>query len=100
MATLHADDGTHSAAGGADESINHKCRVLNEKLDQLLGTLHEEASPVHGPTPRVSLDEDDDDQPPVSHPFCFPPPLLSSNQHAAYAFFVARNTVTSRVSKR
>ena len=66
MASLHADENS-SAAG--DESITHKCRVLNEKLDQLLGTLHEEASPVHSAgTPRVSIDEEDlpDEQP--EHP--------------------------------
>lgn len=64
MATLQQiTDETNSGAGGTggggDESINQKCRVLNEKLDQLLGTLHEEASPVHAATPRVSLEEDE-----------------------------------------
>lgn len=58
MAGLHQGDEANSSANG-DESIAHKCRVLNEKLDQLLGTLHEEASPVHTATPRISLDEDD-----------------------------------------
>lgn len=58
MANLHADEANSTTTAG-DESIAHKCRVLNEKLDQLLGTLHEEASPVHAATPRVSIDEDD-----------------------------------------
>lgn len=58
MASLHADEASSTATPG-DESIAHKCRVLNEKLDQLLGTLHEEASPVHTATPRASIDEDD-----------------------------------------
>lgn len=59
MAALHADDSPEAATG--DESILHKCRVLNEKLDLLLSTLHEEApsSPVHSGTPRASIDEDE-----------------------------------------
>lgn len=58
MAGLHSADDNSSLASG-DESIAQKCRILNEKLDQLLGTLHEEASPVHAASPRASLDEDD-----------------------------------------
>ena len=62
MAGLHADDTNATSStttSSGDESIAYKCRVLNEKLDQLLGTLHEEASPVHAATPRASIDEDD-----------------------------------------
>lgn len=58
MAGLHSADDNSSLASG-DESIAQKCRILNEKLDQLLGTLHEEASPVHAASPRASIDEDD-----------------------------------------
>ncbi len=58
MAGLHTADDNSSLASG-DESIAQKCRILNEKLDQLLGTLHEEASPVHAVSPRASVDEED-----------------------------------------
>ncbi|XP_046637825.1 diacylglycerol kinase delta-like isoform X3 [Daphnia pulicaria] len=58
MAGLHTSDDNSSLASG-DESIAQKCRILNEKLDQLLGTLHEEASPVHAVSPRASVDEED-----------------------------------------
>lgn len=52
------------AASETTESIGHKCRVLNEKLDQLLCTLHEEtATPQVGgqqsSSPRTSIDEGD-----------------------------------------
>ncbi|XP_046456787.1 diacylglycerol kinase delta-like isoform X5 [Daphnia pulex] len=57
MAGLHTADDNSSLASG-DESIAQKCRILNEKLDQLLGTLHEEASPVHAVS-RASVDEED-----------------------------------------
>ncbi|XP_045028801.1 diacylglycerol kinase delta isoform X4 [Daphnia magna] len=59
MAGLHAADDNASSLASGDESIAQKCRVLNEKLDQLLGTLHEEASPLHVGTPRASVDEEE-----------------------------------------
>ncbi|XP_057369613.1 diacylglycerol kinase eta-like isoform X1 [Daphnia carinata] len=59
MAGLHAADDNASSLASGDESIAHKCRVLNEKLDQLLGTLHEEASPLHVGTQRSSVDEEE-----------------------------------------
>lgn len=59
MAGLHAADDNSSSLASGDESIAQKCRVLNEKLDQLLGTLHEEASPLHVGTQRASKDEEE-----------------------------------------
>ena len=57
IAGLHSAEDNSSLASG-DESIGQKCRILNEKLDQLLGTLHEEASPVHAGS-GASLDDED-----------------------------------------
>lgn len=58
MASLNAGPGEHEHDA---ESIGSKCRVLNEKLDQLLSALHEEASPVHAAagSPRTSVDDGD-----------------------------------------
>ncbi|KAI9559041.1 putative diacylglycerol kise eta-like [Daphnia sinensis] len=70
MAGLHAADDNASSLASGDESIAQKCRVLNEKLDQLLGTLHEEASPLHVGTQRASVDEEE------------PPDNVESSEHS------------------
>lgn len=46
-------------AGSGAESINQKCRILSEKLDQLLSTLHEEATPT-GQDQTISPDDGSD----------------------------------------
>ncbi|XP_046456788.1 diacylglycerol kinase delta-like isoform X6 [Daphnia pulex] len=77
MAGLHTADDNSSLASG-DESIAQKCRILNEKLDQLLGTLHEEASPVHAVS-RASVDEED---PPNNVESSEPPEITKSSKEA------------------
>lgn len=62
-ATVTAAEGIHAAMAAAAsencaESINQKCRILSEKLDQLLSTLQEEASPEQ--TTTGSIDEGED----------------------------------------
>ena len=62
-ATVTAAEGIHAAMAAAAsescaESINQKCRILSEKLDQLLSTLQEEASPEQ--TTTGSIDESED----------------------------------------
>ena len=64
MGSLHSSAEGETAvqaqaqSGETTESIGHKCRILNEKLDQLLNTLHEEAPPTTS-SPRTSIDEGD-----------------------------------------
>ena len=74
MGSLHSGAETGEATVQAaqavsetTESIGHKCRVLNEKLDQLLSTLHEETATPQGgqqsSSPRTSIDEGDQHNP-------------------------------------
>ena len=53
------DDSNKGRSTDGAESINQKCRVLSEKLDQLLSTLHEEAAPP-GTDQAVSTDDSSD----------------------------------------
>jgi len=58
--SAEAADGSAAAAAesgaGGGESISHRCSVLHEKLDLLLGTLHDE---VVSASRHPSVDDDE-----------------------------------------